>query len=120
MIKDIAKFEEILKRSIAKEYEMEEGIEVVLTKTNEMYNLAATEVEDENDLEFHKHLEEISFELMFDPINMALVWFRDEKEIGREDYSEEEIIDLLESGGYYDMVLKYEDCYNDEDEIDND
>lgn len=117
MIKDIAKFEEILKRSLAKEYENEYEM---IDKTDEMYDLAATEIEDENDLEFHKHMQETTFELKFDPINMALVWFRDEKEIGREEYTEEEIIDLLETGGYYDMVLNYQDCYNDEDEIDND
>lgn len=119
MIKDIARFEEVLKRSLAREYEIEYN-EVDIEKTNGMYDLAATEVEDEDDIDFHKHMQPTTFELKFDPIRMDLVWFRDGKEIAREDYTEEEIIGQLEAGGYFDIILKYEDCCNDEDEIDND
>ncbi|MGL5716525.1 MAG: hypothetical protein ACRCXX_14410 [Cetobacterium sp.] len=109
MIKDIKAFEEILKKSLAKEYDTDYE-EVEVTITNGMYDLAATEIEDEDDLEFHNHMQETVFELKFDPVGMNLVWFKDGKETAREDYAEDEIIEQLNAGGYFDLVLKYEDC----------
>ncbi|MGL5314377.1 MAG: hypothetical protein ACRC92_14095 [Peptostreptococcaceae bacterium] len=103
---DLIKFNEALLNYLKKEYGEQEHI----SEEDGVYDLAFTTDEDETE----------NYELKFDSNSMEMIWLIDEKEIHKEIYTEEEILDLLENGSAFDLLGEY--CYegrdpdNDEDE----
>lgn len=98
----IKKFEKALEEGYRIEFEVPCDEDVIITDADGVYGLGHTTNESNT----------LDFDLVFDTNSMEMIWKIDGEEKHRVKYTEDEIINLLESGNYFNTI--FEHCYDTE------
>lgn len=99
---ELKKFHEGLIGYLLREYDRE-VTEDEVKEENGIYGLAYTTSEDDTE----------EYQLNFDINKMEMLWLINEKVVATESYTEEEILDLLDSGDPFEVLSNH--CYEDRD-----